>query len=183
LSTKTVQTRIEDIIPFYTNLAGVLTEMGIGGDRLNQIFACHLSAECVQCGIRIRGEELGCLAVAVENPQSLHSKLQRLRLGYCARESCACAFYLIRLDDVSDVDWTTAAEKTGQRVHELEATAKKQEQEKRKPSPARRLALALAIVSTIFLLRYAMAHKYWPFVQKPQKYQIDPNPTGWKTQR
>src|SRR5262245_44063873 len=79
---------VEDLSAMHTTLAFALGEHQIGGARLEEIFRNGIRAECIGCGISITGAELGHITVTPENPPAPDSKLDRLRLGYCARQGC-----------------------------------------------------------------------------------------------
>src|SRR5437773_8207285 len=74
-TSNTVQVRIENLVRFHTSLARALGLSGIGGGQLNEIFSTRLHAECVLCGIKVSGEEIGLVAVTAEETQLPHPKL------------------------------------------------------------------------------------------------------------
>jgi hypothetical protein len=64
-----------------------------------------LSGECVQCGIRITGEELIELSQPAKTAES-DPKIARLRQDYCARNHCDSYYYRLTFRTHPDLDWT-----------------------------------------------------------------------------
>jgi hypothetical protein len=173
-TSNTVQVRIESLVRFHTNLARALGLSGIGGGQLNDIFSTRLHAECSQCGIKVSGEEIELVAVTAEEARLPHPKLERLRLGYCARESC---FYQIQLDDWPGVDWKTVADKASNLLIADKNAAEKEKQRQARRQRNRRLkriALGVLAIGLLIVLRFLMQYGRLPFVKNPPKYQIDP---------
>jgi hypothetical protein len=168
---------VEDLVRFQASLACALSEAGISGSQLNQIFSTRLRAECAECGIQITGDEIVHVAVAEEATELPHPKLKRLRLGYCAREGCESYDYRIHLEDHPGVDWTTVTEK----AHQLELAAKAaaSEEEKRRARQkqnqrTKRVVAGLSVVIALLLVSFLTRHGRLPFTKKPHKYEIDP---------
>jgi hypothetical protein len=91
-----------------TALARALAETGLGGNQLEHLLAESIAAECLCCGITVSGPELMAAALGTEPTHPGTSlKLSRLRLGYCARKTCASSYYSVRLAARPDVDWET----------------------------------------------------------------------------
>jgi predicted nucleic acid-binding Zn ribbon protein len=174
---KSLQIRIDDVVGFYTGLVRALGENGIGGNKLNEIFTAYQWAECVQCGIKITGEEMDQILVADEETKLPHPKLQRLRLGYCAREGCESYDYCIHFEDYPGLDWSAVAEKAVNEVTASKVVAELERKQKIMRKRQRRMkqaALALFTVLVLLLLRTVIQHDHQPFGRKPHKYEIDP---------
>src|SRR5262245_46217894 len=88
-----VQLRIEELASIHTALARAFGEAGIGGTRLEGLFKEQVKAECLGCGIIVSGEDLGHITVVLGEPPTVDNKLDRLRLGYCARNGCSSRYY------------------------------------------------------------------------------------------
>lgn len=76
----------------YAALARALGETGEGAPRIRELLAHDIRVQCVGCGIALTAEELEALAL---DPASAPGspRLERLRLGYCARNGCDSRFY------------------------------------------------------------------------------------------
>jgi len=176
-TSNTVQVRIENLVRFHTSLARALGLSGIGGGQLNEIFSTRLHAECVLCGIKVSGEEIGLVAVTAEETQLPHPKLERLRLGYCAREGCESFFYAIYLDDWPGVDWKSATDQANNLIIADKNAAEQEKQRQASRQRNRRMtrvALGVLAIGLLIVLRFLVQHDRLPFVKKPPKYQIDP---------
>ena len=88
-----VRIRVPELHRLPTALIRILADAEIGGSRMDQVLSGAIHVECVGCGIRMPITELmalRCSPSADSNP-----KIDRLRLGYCARNSCSSQFYII----------------------------------------------------------------------------------------
>src|SRR5213592_1253312 len=74
-----VQFHIERIGPLYTGLAAALSEAGFSGSQLNEIFSRRIRGECVQCGIRITGDDIARVSLAEDKKEVPDLRLDRLR--------------------------------------------------------------------------------------------------------
>lgn len=168
---------MDELVGFYAGLVRALGESGIGGSKMNEVFMSYQWAECVQCGIKINGEEMDQILVADEGTQLPHPKLQRLRLGCCARQGCESYHYRIHFEDYPGMDWDAVVEKAVNQVATSKAAAqeeKKQEIIRKKQRRMKRAAIALITVLMLLLIRAVLQRGYLPFGHKPHKYEIDP---------
>jgi len=118
---------------------------------------------------------------AEECAQLPRPKLQRLRLGYCAREGCESYFYAVHLEDHSDVDWEAVAEKASNLVTAMKAAAAQEERRQRnrkRPQRMMRFALAFLIMVVLIFSWFVIQHGGLPFGKKAYKYEIDPASAG-----
>ena len=171
----TVQVHVERIGGLYTRLAAALSEAGFSGSQLNEICSRHIRGECVQCGIRITGDEMAHVALAEVKTEMAHSRLDRLRHGYCARNGCDSYYYRIHFDDRPGLDWTKIREQAGSLAVAGQSTA----QQETGATTIRnwllvRLAVGLAVVLILLLFWHIRYYGYVPLLQKPHKYTIDP---------
>ena len=171
----TVQFHIQQIGPLYTGLAAALSEAGFSGSQLNEIFSRRIRGECVQCGIRITGDDMARVALAEDKTDMLDSRLDRLRQGYCARNGCNSYYYRFQFDDYPDLDWTNIREKAGHLAVAAQATLKKETS----ATTIRnwiliRLAVGLGVVLILLLFWHIRYYGYVPVLQKPHKYTVDP---------
>ena len=168
---------MEELVRFQASLVRALTETGISGGQLNQIFSTRLRAECAECGIQITGDEMVNAAVTEDTTELSHPKLKRLRLGYCAREGCESYDYRIHFEDHPGVDWATVTEK----AHQLELATKaaaseegKRQARQKRNQRTKRVVAGLFIVIALLLVSFVTRHGRLPFTKKPHKYEIDP---------
>jgi len=174
---KTIQIRVENLVRFHASLARALSETGISGGQLNEIFSTYLRAECAKCGIKITGDEIVHVGVAEEATELPHPKLKRLRLGYCAREGCESYDYYIHLEDHPGVDWAKVSEKAHQLATAMKAEASQDEKRQARQKRNRRrtrVVAGLFIVIALLLVSFLTRHGRLPFTKKPHKYEIDP---------
>src|SRR5438128_11353271 len=106
-----VQVRVDSLASLYSRLAAALTEAGLSGSQMNEIFSKHVRAECGQCGIQITGDDLGRIAVTDATTEPSDPKLDRLRQGYCARNGCDSHYYCIHFSAYPNVDWANIRER------------------------------------------------------------------------
>src|SRR6266567_3748319 len=159
----TVQVQVERIGPLYTGLAAALSEAGFSGSQLNEILSRHIRGECVQCGIRITGDDMVHVALPEVKTEIPDSRLDRLRQGYCARNGCDSYYYRINFDDHPDLDWTKIREKAG---HLAVATQVTIEQQTSATAIRNwlmvRLAVGLGVVLILLLLWHIRYYGYVP---------------------
>jgi len=176
-ATNTKQIRVESLATFYSGLAAALSKAGFIGRQLNEIISKHVRGECVQCGIRITGEDLERITLAGEKTELPDWRLTRLRQGYCARKGCDSYHYRIHFDDYPNVDWSQIHESadSGSTVGQIAAEEVTSEG---LPTNRKRflirLGLGIAVVLILLLFWHIRYYGYVPFVQKPHKYTIAP---------
>jgi hypothetical protein len=88
-------------------LTRAMAESGLRGADVEQVFAQNVDAKCVLCGIALSGTDL--LLASLHDgtaPDKLPAKLKRLRLGYCARNTCTSSYYLVKLAPMPNIDWS-----------------------------------------------------------------------------
>ena len=171
-----------ETVPAIRGLVRALAETGLGADAIDAVVRHRVIAECVGCGITLAGNELSHLAIDRDAPPDEPAKLNRVRLGYCARSSCDSRYYRLRVTAPGDLDWPallTRALETGKQESVSPRGIEEPEpaEADRPPAPStrrRRLLLAgLAVLAS-----GALWH-FWddlPFAaEKPPKYRINPN--------
>lgn len=139
--------------------------------------ASRLEAECILCGIKISGPELRQLAVSDSQEPSENPKLERLRLKYCARNSCESRFYRVSIQADSELHWT------GIKAQLLHVTPEVREGKVRKPrlklslSSQGKLVIAAVVLASIvafFLIRYWVYGYHIPIIHQPREYKVSP---------
>jgi hypothetical protein len=175
---------VEELARYHAGLAQTLGEIGISGNQLNEIFSTHLRSQCARCGIHVTGEEIMSVVVADHEGKLPQAKLERLRLGYCAREGCDSDYYTIRFENHPGVDWGMVAAKTFEWLAAADIAAKERARRiaiRRRNRTILRVVAGVIIVCSLLLLRFIQAHGRLPFVKKPSKYQVDPASTRNRT--
>ena len=170
-----IQVHVERIGSLCSGITGALSEAGFSRSQLNDIFSKHIRGECVQCGIRITGEDMAHVALAGDKTEMPDSRLGRLRQGYCARNGCDSYYYRIHFDDYPDLDWTKILEK----ADNLELATQGTPEKKTEAITIRnwlliRLAMGLGVVLILLLFWHVRYYGYVPVLQKPHKYTVDP---------
>jgi hypothetical protein len=181
-SSDRVKVRTDGLAAFYSALATALTENGLSGARLNELFAKSVAAECVQCGTALSGDEMGALALADPNAELANPKLRRLKLGYCGSAGCNSYFYMVSLNPYPDVDWSQIVAKVESRTAPLEHEPVAVPEIALPASPRRKLFLRVAvgvlIILVLLLIRHVWSGGRIPLLQSAPKYQVDPATTG-----
>jgi len=171
IATTIAQIGIQRLPALHSSLTETLSEGGFNSVQLSEIFSAYVSAECVLCGTRVTGEEMGGITSAAEKPLAPDSKFGRLRHGSCARSGCISAYYRVHLREYPNLDWTKIREKA------TEDDAFKEANTARRRLLIR-LALGVAVILILLLWRCIMYYGHVPLLQKPHKYNIDPASAG-----
>ena len=177
----TLQVHVERIGGLYTRLAAALSEAGFSGSQLNEICSRHIRGECVQCGIRITGDEMAHVALAEIKTEMAHSRLDRLRQGYCARNGCDSFYYRVHLGDYVNLDWAKIREKADSLRGAAQADAAKAPGAETSAVRKRilmRVGAGVVVVAILLIWRHWIYYGYVPLLQRPHKYTIDPASAG-----
>ena len=139
----------------------------------------RLSAECSACKIKLTGLELRLLASVHHEGEAESPKLERLRKGYCARNTCECRFYRIDVFPDSEKHWLSIKEQLQVATPELRETSARKE---RKPlfggagiskvSPVRLVGLLVLGVILFFVVRHFVYGSRIPLIQKKNEYRV-----------
>ena len=122
-----------------------------------------LSARCAGCGMVITGEEL--LALADGTGDS--AKLRRLRLGDCARQTCASAFYTVSGAEHPGLDWPS-----------LLAFGEAPPAARKKLSPQRWLWVKKAALGAVIILLLLIVRQWYlggtiPLIRVGERFEVD----------
>jgi hypothetical protein len=175
---KTVELPIDALPRLY--LAVVATSK-MPEQQWQGLFNGRVDAECIQCGIKVTGEELRQLSLIdpltpIEDP-----KLDRLRLKYCARNTCESRFYRVNIQPDSELHWTAIKEQLQLASPEMRETKAR----KRMAMPTLTLprhsgmVLTLGLVGLVvvfFLIRYWIFGYRIPVVHKKHEYRVIQTP-------
>ncbi|HVR36412.1 MAG TPA: hypothetical protein VMS21_11240 [Methylomirabilota bacterium] len=87
------------------DLARALGAAGNGGGEIEALLNHAVRAECVLCGMGLSGVDLIRTEWITDPSSDSGRKLERLRLGYCARYGCSSRYYVLRFARTPGVDW------------------------------------------------------------------------------
>jgi hypothetical protein len=143
-------------------------------------FGARVQAECVQCGIKVTGEEIRQLSLLDPNQPIEDQKLDRLRLKYCARNTCSSRFYAVHLEPDSELHWTAIKEQLQLTTPDIRE--KRARKPLRLPSffsvpTSRHGILMLSVFLGILLVSFFLV-RYWiygyriPIVHKKHEYRV-----------
>jgi hypothetical protein len=86
-------------------LARALGATGKGGGEIEALLNHAVRAECVLCEMGVSGLDLIRTEWITDPSSDSGRKLERLRLGYCARYGCSSRYYVLRFARTPGVDW------------------------------------------------------------------------------
>lgn len=172
--------RVEELTALHLGLARAFGEVGVGGKQLEDVFELAVTARCLGCGIEITGTELGRIAVMGDGVVNPEPKLERLRLGYCARNGCTTKFYSIHCESLPGLDTQKVLARAVELRHQ---PAPEPEPEPTTPVPPKPwfrnpkwvLVVLLLLGASYYSFRYAADRGFVPGVPKKPIYQIDPS--------
>jgi hypothetical protein len=178
---QTTQVTIREL----TDFCGAIVEglrRDANGAQMRPAVEGALSAECVQCGIRLGGAELLKLGEApvgeVEGVAGgADSRVERLRTGYCARNGCESHYYRLTRGAVAGVDWEKLAG-VGQEVAsdaqaEVETAGAQARKLARRHWNLLRVAAALVLLLIAIVIRQIYLGGTIPFLREPENFQVD----------
>lgn len=177
----TLELSLRDLRSFHETLLRALSEAGHGGAEWAEIFSQRVSAECVQCGIQLTGDELVRTLATTEPEGTGAEKQARLLQGYCARNGCPSYFYRLTFRPLPDgLAWQPLLEKARQlaeaRAEEAAATAVNQDRTARRRRHRQLARVALAALGLVAL--WALQHRWrtgsFPGEVRKSKYEVDP---------
>lgn len=171
------QVAIDDLGHQHASLIRALAERGIGSEELSQVFSTCLRLRCVRCGIQITGDEFNQMMLAETGAKLARTKLQRLKLGYCAREGCESLSYEMQLEGCDGTDGRQLLELVGRLAVAEKVAEQFAARERRALERQRRwmyTGMAMVIGGLLFVLIFVAQNRRLPFTQKKQKYQIAP---------
>ena len=138
-------------------------------EKLRPALAEALSAECVQCAIRVDGADL--LKLGAEEPQE-DPRLERLRIGYCARNGCESQFYNVTRAPHPQINWATLFTAIDPTT-EQKAAARRAVRMDRLKRTGIRTAIAVAALLIVFILRQLYVGGTIPLIRQPENFQVD----------
>lgn len=173
--------KIEALADFTADLADACRRCDPTSTKITEAVGAALSAECPKCGIRVSGAELLAVSTAAEDA-SIHPKIKRMRLGYCARDGCEALMYRLHFGQVPELDWRTVlGQMESARNHRCElaaaeAAAKRVAIRRDKQRTIVRFAIALGILLLVLILRQWYVGGRIPLLREPEKFRVAPLP-------
>ena len=176
------QVKLEEISRYYAALVTALTESGLTGEALNEFCSRHISAECVQCGIFLKSEELNRVALAGPGTTFSEDKLERLRQGYCGRRDCNSYFYRLNLPAVPGIDWESIKANVRASLSEGKPAAEEKIEAslpKKAPAvfPLGKITLVIGLAFVLLIFKWWWWDGSIPLLQKKTTYEVDPKST------
>jgi len=174
-----VQVRIDALPACYQAILEALAVAELPADEITDVFKHYVVAECLQCGTRVTGDELGQLALGNQPQPDENQKLSRLRTGYCARSGCESYYYRLILTDHPKVDWAELARSLANVAAAPATTPAPQKHSATLATwlqhpQARRVLAGIAILLALLVARHFMTGGRLPFVHKKPVYVVDP---------
>ena len=170
--TQVSQMTIKELAEFSRSLAAAIS-MKPEPDRIRAAIDTALSAECVQCGIKLSGSEL----LKFEEETSDDPRVERLRIGYCARNGCESLFYRVTCAPHPQINWpgllNPAHELTADEKAAAESLAKRLSLAKLRNKTFVRVGIAVAVLLIVFVIRQIYLGGSIPFIREPEDFRVD----------
>jgi len=153
---------LERLRAYYGGLVSGLAESGIGGGDLAEVLASKVEGECLQCGVRMTGEEMGSAFATGRVHSAMNPKQARLIQGYCVRSGCPSRFYRVHLHAAEGVDWDKVAG-DGARIQEEESREEEAEMERTKLADrvVQRRRVLVGVVGAAGILGLWVFRRWW----------------------
>lgn len=170
--TQNSQMTIKELVEFGRSLSQTVAKEK-EPDRLRAAVDQALSAECVQCGIRLTGWEV----LQFGEEASSDARVERLRSGYCARNGCESLFYRVTCAAHAEINWPALLNPTqtltdAERAA-LEELGKKKARAKLLNRTLLRAGIAVAALLIVFVIRQIWVGGTIPFIREPEDFQVD----------
>lgn len=163
----------------------------VGGGRAAEVEAAvreSVSAECVQCGIRLTGGELLVLGETKAEAGPSGSRLGRVQMGYCARNGCDSRFYRVTFEAREGVDWSAIVPSTEIESDRSQGEARSLAPEEPmvgapafRPGPGRRgwlkVGAACVLLGILLLARHWYRGGSVPILREPEDFQVEVVPS------
>jgi hypothetical protein len=179
-STTSRQLNLQELPAFCTDLAERLREQGLDDDRIRSLFGQGLGGECIQCAVRVTGDELLGLTNPAPATTGLSPRTARLNQGYCARHDCPSYFYRIEFRPVPGIDWAILLNpvQSGSDPNARPGLLNSAGLGRWIRSPTRRTVLQLGV--GIILALFLLLIRQWyiggtiPWIRQPEPFSVDP---------
>jgi hypothetical protein len=168
---ETSQMTIRELADFSSSLLQSIAALP-DANKLRPALHQALSAECVQCQIKLTGADLLKFGAG----ETGDTKLERLRNGYCARNGCDSLYYRVHCAPHPQLDWPNIlnpAQEITTAATESERAAKKIVQIQRHHRNILRTATAIGVLVLVFILRQIYMGGTIPFIREPEHFKVD----------
>ena len=170
--TQVSQMTIKELVDFCRNLGETIARQP-EPDRLRAAIDQAWSAECVQCGIRLSGSEL----LKFREETSDDPRVERLRMGYCARNACESRFYRVTLAPHEQVNWPALLNPAYALGAEQKATvtssARRRSFAEFRQKALVRMVFFVFVLLIVFIIRQIYLGGSIPFVRQPEDFRVD----------
>jgi hypothetical protein len=170
--TQVSQMAIKELAEFSRSLAQAISKQP-EADRVRAAIDTALSAECVQCRIRLSGSEL----LKFEGEISDDARVERLRVGYCARNGCESLFYRVTCAPHPEINWpgllNPAHELTMEEKTVAAALERKRAIAKLRNKTLIRVGIAVAALLIVFVVRQLYLGGSIPFIREAEDFRVD----------
>lgn len=159
-------------LPAFSARLGEAIRAAAAPDQTRAAVLQALRGQCVGCAIPLSGEEI----LAIAEPGPGNAKVERLRKGDCARQTCTSAFYLIRGAEHPGLDWPKllgAAEDAAQASVQAEQQRAQAKAKQARLGNLRRVGVGLAILVVLLLGRQCYLGGSIPLLRQPEKFEVD----------
>jgi len=176
---RTLQVRVETLPASYDALVNALGEAGLSGAVINEVISKHVSANCVLCGIGIKGDDLIAVSLAHGADQLADPRLGRLKQGYCCRRSCDSYYYHLSFAPHPGVNWDKIVERLNAPKTQAQIPVEREIVPPSEEQIARRalrikIAAAAGLVIVLLLLKHILSGGSLPGLHRAPKYTVDP---------
>jgi hypothetical protein len=133
-----------------------------------------ISAECVQCGMRLTGEDL-LDWLQTDGSTAASPKLTRLHQGYCARRGCDSYYYTLTLKPCARTDWKELVAQTEPmpRFGQDQTVTSTRGPKLKYGVFAKSVAIGLGLVMFLILLRHYYLGSPIPWVREAEDFKVD----------
>lgn len=175
------QVHLYNLANFCAALDETLRQGGLTANESAAVWHVAVSAECLGCAMQVSGEELQALS----QPPSVEAgsaKINRMRLGDCARPGCNSYYYRLQFQRDQRVDWPGLVSRVQTRVPEPIGLAPVRPRRRlpwrswARPAFVRRLGIAVVIIVALLLVREWRQGGQIPLLHEPEQFRVDPAP-------
>jgi hypothetical protein len=177
----TREIHLQQLRPFHESLIAALGEAGVGGMELAEILRRQVTADCVQCGVRVTGEDIAAALAAEDAKSAANPKQARLLQHYCVRKDCPSYFYRFTFEWQAGHEWEKLLARADQLRTGREETKRLELQlvDTRAREARRKRLLQMAAILGAVMMLWA-AWRWWitgtpPGVKAKPRYQVNPD--------
>jgi hypothetical protein len=170
---------------FCTALDEAIQRAGFDPDESAGILQDGVYADCISCGLVLRGEDVCAVARhAGPDVESSDPRMRRLHLGDCARDNCNGLYYRIHFRKHPRLEWPVLLAAVDEvRAREIFGPVAERVRSRSWSFPVagplvRRCAVGFALILLLLLARQWYAGGRIPLLREPEHFRVDPAPAG-----